>query len=345
MKIYQTTLQHKQNHYPSAFDFNRIIYKRSKVQTASAKKELYRLEMGHLGEEKLVEYLRMFGHKHWAILRNIWLSDGRTFECDIILITSACVYIFEVKNYRGQFHYKNASSTLNGMKLDYDYIQQARKSILKMKKILNKLPIQIPVKGALVFIGEHNQVRIESPVEDIDILTLTNLYSTIQEIILEEKRNYSGRVNARQILQHLETYEVSSPFLPEPLSDIAIQELKSGIYCDACGNFDLQFNRDYTICPSCMKEPRHESIVRMALEYGALTYDRNFSTVEVERFIHNQASRKLIRKTFEKHMDYVPRSNASYVRNNTPLYYKCSEKFKFNLPRIRQVDRTWLIGH
>lgn len=61
MKIYQTTLQHKQNHYPSAFDFNRIIYKRSKVQTASAKKELYRLEMGHLGEEKLVEYLQTYG--------------------------------------------------------------------------------------------------------------------------------------------------------------------------------------------------------------------------------------------------------------------------------------------
>lgn len=344
MKIYQTTLQHKQNHYPSAFDFNRIIYKRSKVQTASAKKELYRLEMGHLGEEKLVEYLQTYGKKHWVVLKNVWLSDGRTFECDIILITSACVYIFEVKNFRGRFHYKNASSTLNGTKLDYDYIQQARKSILKMKKILNELSTQISVKGALVFIGEQNQVRIDSPVEDIEILTVTDLYSTIQAIILEEKRTYTNRLNVAQIIRHLETYEVPSPFLPEPLSTDEILKLKPGIYCDVCGSFDLQFNRTYTICPGCLKEPRQESIVRMALEYGALTYDRNFSTVAIERFIANQASRTFIKDTLAHHLDYVWGNNHSYIQNNTPLYQKSYTKFTFACPRIQYVDRGRLIG-
>ncbi len=344
MKHYQTTLQQKHAHYPSALDFKRILYRRSKRQTIEAKKELYRLEMGHLGEEKLVECLRTFGKDHWVILRNTWLKDGRSFECDIILITSACVYIFEVKNFRGLFHYQHASSSLNGVKLDYDYIQQARKSFLKLKKILKKQASSFPIKGALVFIGENNQVRIESPVEDIEILTVTDLYLYIQAIILEEKKPASARIDAAQIIDHLEHYEIASPFLPAPLSAADILKLKTGIYCAACGNFDLAFNRSYTLCPGCLQEPRRKSVVRMALEYGALTYNRNFTTVAIEQFIQKQASRVYIKETLVQHLDYESNRNYSYIKNNTPLYYKSQAKFTFNQPRIQQMERTLLIS-
>ena len=340
MIIVKTTLEQKISKRPTLLDFKKILYLRGLTTGQADWNEINRLEIGELGEEKFIELLKENGKKHWVVLRNLWMHDFRSFECDLILITNHCIYLFEIKNYRGRYVFQNASSKMDAIDMDYDCIQQARKSFVKTRKIIHQLSPDIPVKGALVFIGEKNQVSIESSVEDIDILTLTDLYVTIREIANEEQYGNYPPLNVNQIIQHLEKFEMIDPFLPKPLNKNELKKLRKGTYCDQCQSFKLQIEKNYVICSCGLHEPREEAIVRMALEYGALTYDRNFTAGNIVNFIDAQASHGYVKKVLSEHFDCIKKNSFTYFEHSKPLYYKSVHDFSFDLPRKYYSERN-----
>ena len=70
--------------------------------------ELYRLERGAVGEKLVVDYLEEFGPDDWLILTNLWLYEYGLFEVDCLLLTETAIYVFEIKNYKGDFKYANS---------------------------------------------------------------------------------------------------------------------------------------------------------------------------------------------------------------------------------------------
>lgn len=325
---------------PTVLDFKEIEYHRGLLRTKSDTQDYKRLQLGDQGEAKFLEYLRSESLEHWVVLTNLWLDDGRSFECDVVLITNHCVYVFEVKNYKGHFIYEDARCTIGQLKMDYDVIQQARKSYLKLQKICQEFAPTLPVKGAIVFIGEKNKVSIQSPISDIEVLQLTDLYEYIQQIIYEEQAGNYRLVNASQLIQHLEKYEIRDPFLPKPLSKGDLASARKGIYCSHCQNYALRIEKHYTVCPCGLQESREEALVRTTCEYGVLTLGQNFTTGEIVEFIDHQASRGYVRKILNKHFGYTPNNRFSYHHGKTLPYHKILHQFSMELPKKYYAHHT-----
>src|SRR5699024_4895431 len=89
--------------------------------------ERLRLETGSQGEQKVLSYLQQFGSEHWQLLSNLWLDHFGKFECDLLLLTSAGIHPFEIKNYTGQFEFRKSQCLINGKKVGHNAIVQAQK--------------------------------------------------------------------------------------------------------------------------------------------------------------------------------------------------------------------------
>lgn len=95
--------------FPTVFDVERVRYERRCLGDDEVKASFHRLKAEKEGEDLLVDYLKRYGCEDWFIGRNLWMDYYGRFESDVVLFTRREHYIFEVKNYEGQFVYRDGN--------------------------------------------------------------------------------------------------------------------------------------------------------------------------------------------------------------------------------------------
>jgi len=334
MILHQTKILEETSQLPTELDILRITTSREFKNYHNDRYKLLRLEAGLAGEEKIIDCLEESGMDHWTAIRNLWIKYDNPYEYDIVLLTNHCVYIFEIKNYTGKFTYENGVCKIRNNKMENDIIQQTRRNYLKMKRICHQFSPSIKIKGVLVFVGEKNQVHIKSPIEDIEVLQLTDLYEFINDMVTDENSNNATFYNTSLLISHLEKFEIAHPYLPEPLPESEIHNLRPGIRCARCNNFNLTITKHYVECDCGLHEFREEAIVRTACEYGALTHNKNFTIGEILDFIDHQAAPSYVRKILSKHFSQTLNNRFTYYHNEKLPYYKIYHIFEFEKPTI-----------
>lgn len=298
--------------------------------------ERIRLETGRQGEQKVLSYLQQFGSEHWHVLPNLWLDYFGKFECDLLLLTTAGIYPFEIKNYTGQFEFKKSQCLINGKKVGHNAIAQAQKVFINIKNILTDASVPVNIQGAAIFIGPHNEVLIHDPIEDIDIVRANQLRNYIWKIVQEE-RHYQGKpVDLQKILQVLKTYETENPFGQDNIPEEIKARAHKGIHCSHCGNFNLNTNLSYISCSCGMHEPRENAIVRTICEYGVIHHNKELTIAELVDFFDGEISRSTIRKYLKKHFKQI--GNSKNVQYKNPMLPFNSIQEEFQLENCRKLD-------
>lgn len=328
MKLYETKTKLACEMKPTQVEMGRLAAERG-LLTEKETVNLTRSEMGEVGEKRVCDFIESEGRPGWTLIRNMWLSDDGPFECDIILITNHAVHTFEVKHYTGRFTYENGSCKIGNIKMTHDCIQQARKSFLKLQKICKKFNYHMPVNGGIVFSSPKNKVVINSPVEDISVLEIPDLYEYLQNIKRAEDMHPQAPIDTQRLIGVLENYEIENLYQATPYSAEEIAGAHKGICCGMCRSFDIEHSKHYVHCKCGFHESREEAIVRSACEYGALTYDRNFSTGDIWEFIGGQASRKFLRSILSKHFTHITKHKHSYFENPGRDYSILMTRFRF----------------
>ena len=206
------------------YEFQRLDVLRRLLTSKKALNQFRRVEAGAQGEDRLNELLTEYGMNHWIISRNVWFNEFSDFECGFILLTGHAVYVFEVKNYFGQFVYKNGQCTSRGTEITYNPINQARNATIHLRNLTQKFDSLIPVKGMLVFIGEHNQVEIKDPIDYITIIRSNEISEYIQQIIDEEHRHPDHGVALKKLSNYYNHLEIPNPHGPKPFT---LREMKA----------------------------------------------------------------------------------------------------------------------
>lgn len=291
MYIYETKLA-KTSSVPKQLEFLRAADRRELLRE---KKELslYRnLAIGAQGEQFVLDALRMYGRKDWVVLPNLWLDHYGIYESDIVLLTRHAPYVFEVKNYDGLFEYKDSRCSVNGTRIKENCIQQAEKALMNLQDICRGMDRSITAKGALLMVGEHNDVRIESDVKEIEVITRYQMRNYIQEIARLEDAISRNNYDIRRLLNHFEKNEVLNPFGPlKSYSPEEVLEGRLGIYCKICGSFEVESSRKFVKCRNDHEEVRREAIVRTIHEFGVLTFESDFMTRrDLQLFMGEQMS-------------------------------------------------------
>lgn len=332
MVFHETKMHREWQLTPTELDSMRIKVQRGLANGKDDLDKLRRLDVGEEGERKLIQKLEEFGKSHWVLIRNLRLKEFTTFESDLVLATSHCVYVIEVKNYTGKFEYNQGDSYFNGKELNSNIVQQIRNAYMNMKNICGKFSSKIPVKGILVFIGENNQVTIQSEVKNISILTLTDLYDFIKNIAREEQQSPFPQINVGKLIAHLEKFETPNNYLPIPLSAEQLQNAKRGIHCSRCLRYDVKIKRNYVECACGLHEPREEAVVRTICEYGVLTYDRDFTKGDLMKFIGEDISLDSLQRILAKHFKQMLNGRYTTYLNLKLPYYKIVHLFLITKP-------------
>lgn len=339
MRLSQTTLQKEVHNVPSSLEFNRAKKHRGLLRTNKELRNLYRLEAGAIGEEKVFNLFQSEGRDHWVILRNLWMDDDRSFECDFLVITNYCVYTFEIKHLTGHFIYENSSCEINGMKMDYDLIQQARKPFIKLRKILDRVSPVIPLKGGIVFTSDKNKVTINSVVADIEVLQMPDLYEYIQRMKKDEDMRTEEVLPVSQLIKFFENYEIVDPFLPEPVSAEEMKIMRKGIYCGKCKKYGVEITKNYVICRCGLHEPRVEAIVRTVCEYGVLIFDNNFTIKDIRVFTDYKHSHGYLKSILDTYFEITFNHRYSYYHNIQKPFDEAQDLFEFKLPKLYYTSR------
>jgi len=332
VKIYKTDILNEVATLPTELDLRKITTRRGLTVSWKDRAKLKNLEAGLAGEEIAIGYFKRMGKHHWVAIQNLWMDYDTGYETDLIIITNHCVYVFEIKNYIGKFSYNNGVCKIDDNKIKSDCVFQARRSYLNMKSICNQIAPGIKVKGALVFIGEDNQVDIQTPVEDIEVLQLTDFREYIKEMLIDESEEDWLPVNNDTLIAQFEKHEIINPYLPEPITEDEMAKIKKGIYCAHCHTFDIKTEKNYIICDCGLHEPREKAIVRTACEYGALNYDRDFTKKDILDFLDDNGVHTFVTKILVKHFVRTPKNRYTYYHNRKLPYDKIYDEFIIELP-------------
>lgn len=335
MQKVQTRRQLNNENLPTQLEFLQVLDRRGSDYFSEEKKLYKSLHAGTEGEQKLLQYLIAFGRPHWVGLQNIWFNHFRTFECDMVLFTKHCIYIFEVKNYRGTFSYKDGKCFFNGKESPLNPFEQVRANAVSVRNYLNRLNIDIPVKAAVIFTGSDNEVHLHSEIEAIEVVQSNGIRNFILRIIAEENQNPHHSLAPEFIIKKLEQIETANPFMPKPLSENSLREIKGGMYCANCLSFDTERLKSKIRCECGLEESLEEALIRCICEYSVLNFHNNkIRRKELLQFLDEQVSLSFLKGILSEHFKPTKKSSHTYYTIKPRLYEQIQKEFTIKAPRI-----------
>ena len=316
---------------PSLLDFSQIAFRRGLLVKNEDEYLLQRLEAGAIGEEFVYASLKKYGCSHWQFFQNVWLDFYGTYESDMILLTNHAIYVFEIKNFDGTFEYEQGQCRINGRVIASNCVFQAERALMNLQSICQEISPNLPVRGALLFVGEHNQVSIKSKVNGISVVTRNQLRDFIRRIAHEEAQSGRNSIDSSQLITQFEKYRIPNPFSPTSYTVDNLLKAKKGIYCKKCHGNDLRIRKAYVDCACGFQESREEAVLRTICEYGTLVFGEDFlSRKHVYDFLGREVSRNYLIRLLKKHFpSYYGGRSTKYLNYKLP-YSKINDYFELS---------------
>ncbi|MCC5894587.1 MAG: NERD domain-containing protein [Alkalibacterium sp.] len=240
------------------------------------------------------------------VLNDLLLSvNGSTIQIDSLILAPDIIYLFEIKNYRGNYRYDNDHyRKTNG----YDILNpknQLNKTLTLLSQLLKQWKVATPLKGAVVFV--HQTFTLYEAQPDEQVVLPSQLISHLK--LLNSQHNkvpQQVRSLANRLIEH---HRDEVPYQKQ-LPDFHWDKLKKGLTCGSCKSFDLKLNQRSCVCLNCERATSRkncliENINNLILLYpdkkvttslvyewiGERIYKRSISIVLEESFIKEGAGR------------------------------------------------------
>lgn len=327
---FQLPLQNKNAQLPNQLDFLSVIARRGSSYFAKEKALYKSLHAGHLGEERVIEYIKKYGSSHWRISKNPWFNHLGNFECDLILFTDTFIKILEIKHYSGTFRYDAGKCFFGNKETSLNPIEQVRGNLADTKQMLHKVKPYPNITAAVLFTGDDNDVQIQSVPDEIEIINRTQLRNFITNLVHAENTQPGPPLNLEQIYRELAKYETTSPFMPNPLTPVEMNEIQGGILCGNCHSKQVNIEKFKVSCKCGFVEVREAAILRTICDYGVLNYRQPLRHRDIFKFLDGDASRNLLKRIMHQHFPSVKNGPASHCENPNLLFQDLKNSFNLD---------------
>lgn len=310
-------------------DYQKVRFHRGLLTHPKEIKDFGLRRTGEEGELKQVDLLKKFLPNNWLVLRNVWLdaSNGKT-EVDILVISPKFLWIHEVKNYTGNFEYRQDECYVN-QKLIQNQVAACRNRVRIVKDIAQRVQGYTPdVYATMVFINEQCVVKAE-PLQDIAILMNYQVPWHIDEMIkLNEKLPHY--IQTDNFISLLEKYEIANPYLPKEIDRAVLNDAIKGIRCYKCNNYEVRCRHRYIMCQTCNHTfSKTQAVLQAACELSVLLHtDPKILTVRnLYNFTAGHISKKGIRSILKQYIPQYGLRKATYYANYGLPYDIMKERF------------------
>ncbi|PLR74354.1 nuclease-related domain-containing protein [Bacillus sp. UMB0728] len=276
----------------------------------STKDETYysNLEKGYQGELQFDEWL-LSAAEGGLILNDLLLEMNNTlFQIDSLLITAYIVYLFEVKNFEGDFVAEGDQwFTASKTEIKNPLLQLKRNEQL-FRRLLQEIGCKTKIQSHLIFINPEFQLY-QAPLNLPAVFhpQLNRFAGPLKKDTSLKLSSAHTKLADRLAAAHLD----KSPFSSVP--EYGWEGLRKGIGCRGCGVLYEYFDGKNLKCNHCGgKESYATAIIRAAEEYKLLFPDRKVTTNGIYEWCEVIKNRKTIRKALTGTYDRLGSSKSSY---------------------------------
>ncbi|KMJ58146.1 hypothetical protein AB685_14745 [Bacillus sp. LL01] len=287
----------------------------------------WNLEKGYLGELLFDEWFSSMDGE-WIVVNDLLLEHGGTlFQIDSLVIGADKIYLFEVKNFEGDYYIDGDKwFSINKFEIKSPLLQLQRCETT-LRQLLRSLGFQSPIESTLIFINPEFTLYNCSPNLPIVFYSQMNRYTKK----LLKQSSSSGRLNARhtRLAEKLcELHVEKSPY--DRLPEYRYDELRKGIVCAGCGGMGVMVSRNFLGCRNCSYSERVEiGILRSIKEYMSLFNTNTCTSKLIYDWCGMICSKKMIKRILGQNYILVGHGkSACYVS------YEITKKTKGETPEL-----------
>lgn len=265
------------------------------------------LEKGYKGELSFDRILANVAQNSIGLNDLLLECNNTVFQIDSLIISSDTIYLFEVKNFEGDFYIEGDRwYSLSGSEIKNPLLQLHRNESL-FRRLVQELGFNFSIESYLIFINSEFHLY-QSP-KNLPIVFPTQLNRFIERL---KRKQFSVKNSNTKLANRLLTIHIKdSPY--SRLPKYSFNKLEKGIPCPTCQTFYIHFNRRNFTCPSCSKIEGYEAaILRAVEEYKLLFPNDKITTNAIFDWCNRTCSKKMIRKILTRNFDINGHGPSSY---------------------------------
>lgn len=233
------------------------------------------------------------------LLKNLTLKEHTSLaQIDALIVTGNSFHIFEIKNYTGEYTYKNdVMHSPTGLIIPSPTAQINKSSSL-LHNIMLQSRFNFNIHAHVVFINPEFYLY-ELPFNKPFIFSY-QLEKHLQSLNL-------GKANANmqdRVIRHVLKYNIEN-YRSSELPTYTYEDLRKGIYCPKCLSFNQTVRRLYKICECGFKEEISEVIERSIKEFCILFPESKITVPKIYDWCGKSYNRKKIlyhlKKNYKMH--------------------------------------------
>ncbi|KPB04531.1 nuclease-related domain-containing protein [Bacillus sp. CHD6a] len=278
------------------------------------KQYLWNLEKGYEGECMFDALTEKLEGGNLLFLNDLLLKhNNTTFQIDSLIITPQNAYLFEVKNFEGDYVYDARTDQLHLKTNSKDYevtnpLTQLNRCNSLLRQFLNSYGFNLPILASVVFINSEFTLY-QSPLDKPFIYpTQVNRYLRSLENDFPSGLNSMHTALAEKLTS---LHIVDSPF--KNLPDYSYDQVRKGLVCAGCASLSVYVEGRSARCVRCHKvETLEEIVLRHVREFRMLFPEKPVSTKSIHEWGKGIGSQKTIKRILDKHFEIKGSNRWSY---------------------------------
>ena len=277
----------------------RILNKRMDLLEEDKKYYLYQ-EKGYEGEVQF-DLLTEKVQSECFILNDLLLKvNNTTFQLDTTVIFQKAIYLFEVKNYEGNYCFRNGGfETMGGNEIKNPLVQLKHSTSL-LRQLLQKHKYNIPIEGYVVFINPRFTLY-QAPLNE------TIIYPTQLEALMKKLNTQPSTLNNQHKMlaeKLVSVHQTKSKYSQVPTYEYGHQ--KKGITCKKCSSFSMSIRGKKIVCGDCGCEEFIEpAVMRNVEELKLLFPELKITTNVVYDWCNAEVSKKTLSRVLRKNFNVI----------------------------------------
>lgn len=259
--------------------------------SAEEKQYYFNLEKGYEGELLFDKYLESLSND-WLIISDLFLRNNTTnFQMDSLLISHDIIYLFEIKNFEGDYYIENDKwYTKSKKEITNPMIQLERNKSL-LRRLLQDMGFNISIEAYLVFVNP--EFTLYNAPLDKPIIFPTQIKKFLKRLDMKKPRINSRHVKMAELLV---AEHISKP----PFSNVPsykYKNVKKGLSCGSCNALVSEIKCTRLVCGHCgYTESVTSAILRAVEEFSMLFPDKRITTNDIYEWCKIIESKKRIQR-------------------------------------------------
>jgi hypothetical protein len=251
-------------------------------------------EKGYEGEvqfDALTEQLQL----NCYILNDLLLEvNNSQSQIDTTIITQRTLYLFDVKNFEGDFCYDGEKFLSASGKERKNPLIQLKRSQSLVRQLIQDLGYNLHVEAYVIFINPEFTLYL-APL-DLPFIFPTQLKRFLKK--LDEKPSRLNNIHKKLADKLVSLHQTESYFKQVPHYDYL--GIKKGITCKVCRSFSVSVKGKFVVCGECgFEELVGDAVLRCVGEFKLLFPELKITTAAVHEWCKIVESKKRISRILE----------------------------------------------